>query len=218
MATSSSAEAISLGQSINQNILNATREEFRKSHPCATGPSPTGKPYDKVVVGAAAFQYSSGSSFPNLPRILLLERAPHEVYFPNIFELPSGKVDPEDPTIKHALIREVKEETGLDVIEILAELKPMIYTTERMVVDKAGRDVLISKSAIQLNYVVSISEGDVKLSAEEHSESTWATEAELDGLSITTDMRAVVQEAFTWAANKLLVEKYYETGLAEGMA
>lgn len=136
-----------------------------------------------------------------------MKRAAHEVHFPNIFELPSGKVDPDDPTIKHALIREIQEETGLDVIEIVAELKPMIYTTEKMVVDKAGRDALLSKSAIQLNYVISISEGDVKLSAEEHSESTWATEEELDGLNITTETRAVVQDAFTWAANKLLVEK-----------
>jgi 8-oxo-dGTP pyrophosphatase MutT (NUDIX family) len=202
MATSNSAETTSPGKSINQDTLNASGEEFRKSQPSATG-----QPYDKVVVGAAASRYASGSSFPNLPRILLLKRAAHEVHFPNIFELPSGKVDPDDPTIKHALIREIQEETGLDVIEIVAELKPMIYTTEKMVVDKAGRAALLSKSAIQLNYVISISEGDVKLSAEEHSESTWATEEELDGLNITTETRAVVQGAFTWAANKLLVEK-----------
>ena len=100
-----------MGKSINQNILNASREGFWKSQPSATG-----QPYDKVVVGATAFQYSSGSSFPNLPCILLFKRAPHEVYFPNLFELPSGKVDPEDPTIKHDLIREVKKDTGLDVI------------------------------------------------------------------------------------------------------
>jgi 8-oxo-dGTP pyrophosphatase MutT (NUDIX family) len=196
MAASSDVE------SINQQILNASRDEFRKLQPSATG-----QPYDKIVVGAAALRYASGLGFPKIPRILLLKRVAHEIYFPNVFELPSGKVDPEDPTIKHALIREVQEETGLNVIEFVAELKPMIYTTDKMVVDNTGRDVLVSKSAIQLNYVISISDGDVKLSADEHSESIWATKEELDGLNITSAMRVVVQEAFAWAASKLLVEK-----------
>lgn len=48
-----------------------------------------------------------------------------------MFEIPGGKVDPEDLSIKHAVIRKVKEETGLDVKEIIAELEPMIYTTEK---------------------------------------------------------------------------------------
>jgi 8-oxo-dGTP pyrophosphatase MutT (NUDIX family) len=199
MAASSHAESISPGESINQQILNASRDEFRKLQPSATG-----QPYDKVVVGAAALRYAPGAAFPKLPSILLLKRAAHEVYFPNVFELPSGKVDPEDPTIKHALVREVQEETGLNVIDIVAELKPMIYTTDKMVVDNTGRDVLVSKSAIQLNYVILISDGDVKLSADEHSESTWAIEEELNGLNITSAMRVVVQEALEWAASVLL--------------
>ncbi|OCL08129.1 hypothetical protein AOQ84DRAFT_377048 [Glonium stellatum] len=198
MVASSRVESISLGESINQQILNASRDEFRKLQP-----STTGQPYDKVVVGAAALRYASDSGFPKTPSILLLKRAAHEVYFPNVFELPSGKVDPEDPTIQHALVREVQEETGLDVTAIVAELKPMIYSTDKMVLDNSGRDVLISKSAIQLNYIVSISNGNVKLSANEHSESTWATEGELDGLNITSAMRVVVQEVLKWAASKL---------------
>jgi 8-oxo-dGTP pyrophosphatase MutT (NUDIX family) len=64
-----------------------------------------------------------------------LKRAPHEPYFPNVFELPSGKVDPDGPTLKHALAREVREETGLDVTKILAELKPMVYITKKTIVD-----------------------------------------------------------------------------------
>jgi 8-oxo-dGTP pyrophosphatase MutT (NUDIX family) len=198
MAASSRVEPISTSESINQQILNASRDEFRKLQP-----STTGQPYDKVVVGAAALRYAPDSGFPKTPSILLLKRAANEVYFPNVFELPSGKVDPEDPTIQHALVREVQEETGLDVTEIVAELKPMIYTTDKMVVDNSGQDVLVSKSAIQLNYVTSISDGEVKLSANEHSESIWATERELDELNITSAMRVVVQEAFEWAASEL---------------
>jgi len=198
MAAPSLIDSISTGESINKQILNASRDEFRKLQPSATG-----QPYDKVVIGAAALRYASGPSTPQPPRILLLKRAAKEVYFPNVFELPSGKVDPEDPTIKHALIREVQEETGLDIKEIVTELKPMIYTTDKTVLDDTGRDVFISKSAIQLNYIISISDGDVKLNVDEHSESTWATEGELEGLNITSAMRLVIQEAFQLAAGGL---------------
>jgi 8-oxo-dGTP pyrophosphatase MutT (NUDIX family) len=133
-----------------------------------------------------------------------LKRAAHEVYFPNVFELPSGKVDPEDLTIKHALAREVQEETGLDITGIIAELKPMVYTTEKTVVDDTGREILVSKSAIQLNYIVSVSNGDVKLNADEHPESSWATEGELQGLNITSAMRVVIQDTFEWASSQQL--------------
>ncbi|KIW35360.1 uncharacterized protein PV07_02059 [Cladophialophora immunda] len=136
-----------------------------------------------------------------LSRSLLLKRAAHESYFPNVFELPSGKVDPGDATLGHALAREVEEETGLDVTDILAELKPMIYMTEKTVVDDAGREVLVSKSAIQLNYIVSVSGREVTLSPEEHSESCWATEEEVGGWDMTSAMRAVVREALEWAAS-----------------
>lgn len=116
--------------------------------------------------------------------------------------MPGGKVDPDDPTLKHALVREVKEETGLDVTEILAELKPMIYTTEKTVAGAAGEEVLVSKSAIQLNYVVLASSGIVRLSADEHSESCWASEAELGALDITDAMRVVILEAFQRASSQ----------------
>lgn len=199
MASSSRVDSISVSESVNQQILNSSREEFRKLQPSATG-----QPYDKVVVGAATLRYTSESDPSKIPSILLLKRAAHEVYFPNVFELPSGKVDPEDPTIQHALAREVQEETGLDVTGIIAELKPMIYTTEKTVVDDSGQGISVSKSAIQLNYIVSVSSGDVKLSADEHSESSWATEGELGGLNITSAMRVVVQEAFGWVSSERL--------------
>lgn len=183
--------------SVNLQVLNSSADEFRKLQLSASG-----RPYDKVVVGAATLQYTSSSTAPKTLSILLLKRAPHEPYFPNVFELPSGKVDPNDPTIKSALTREVKEETSLDVTEIIAELNPMIYTTEKTVADDTGRDVLISKSAIQLNYIVSVSGGELKLSVDEHSESYWATEQDLGRLDITSAMRAVIQEAFEWVASQ----------------
>lgn len=197
MATSKHVESLPVGTPVNLQLLSSSAEEFRKSHPSASG-----RPYDKVVVGAATLQQEASGSPSKTPRILLLKRAPHEPYYPNVFELPSGKVDPDDPSLKHALFREVKEETGLDVAEILAELEPMIYSTEKTITGAAGEEVLVFKSAIQLNYVVSVSPGTIKLSADEHSESCWASEADLAGLDITDAMRAVIREAFQWASSQ----------------
>lgn len=174
------------------SLLSLSLDEFRKSQL-----SESGRPYDKIVVGAAAFRYAPNSTSPS---ILLLQRAPHEPHFPNVFELPSGKVDPDDETLRHALAREVKEETGLDIVEVHAELNPMTYSTEKTVVNEAGKEVVVSKSAIQLNLVVSVSAGTVKLNADEHSDSRWATKEDLSELDITDAMRVVIQEAFRWAA------------------
>lgn len=185
------APALPVGKSVNKQLLNSSADEFRKLQPSASGQS-----YDKIVVGAATLQSSE------TPRILLLKRAAHEPYFPNVFELPSGKVDPGDPSLEHALVREVYEETGLHVTEILTELKPMIYTTEKTIVNDTAREILVTKSAIQLNYVVSVSDGEVKLSADEHSESCWASERELGELDITEAMKSVIGEAFEWAAGE----------------
>jgi 8-oxo-dGTP pyrophosphatase MutT (NUDIX family) len=193
-------DSILLGKPIDSRILNSSGWEFRQQYL-----SETGKPYDKIVVGAAAIRYASSDSGGNaIPSILLLKRAAHEAYFPGVFELPSGKVDPEDPTIKHALFREVLEETSLEIKKIFADLKPMLYMTEKKIINDAGREILLSKKCIQLNYVVSVSDADVKLCADEHSESIWAMEGDLDRLDITSAMRAVVQEAFRWAASQRL--------------
>lgn len=197
MSASIHDASVVVDESVNSRILESSRDEFRNSQLSAIG-----QLYDKVVVGAAAFRFAPNSSRNKAPSILLLKRASDEIYFPGVFELPSGKVDPEDATIKHALIREVQEETGLDIMKIVAELKPMIYTTEKTVVDDTGRNVLVPKSAIQLNYIISISDGDVKLSTNEHSESIWASKGDSDTLNITSEMKIVIRDAFDWAANK----------------
>lgn len=38
---------------------------------------------------------------------------------PNLFGLIGGKVDDEDETLEHSIIREAKEETGLDVYDLV---------------------------------------------------------------------------------------------------
>ncbi|KAK4079530.1 hypothetical protein Trihar35433_635 [Trichoderma harzianum] len=197
MATQKHVESLSIDKSVNLQILNYSAKEYRE---CQL--SVSGRQYDKLVVGAVIFRQIPNLTSSKVPCILLLKRAPHELYFPNIFELPSGKVDLDDPTLKHALVREVKEETGLDITKISAQLGPMIYQTEKIIKSDAGVEAFVVKSAIQLNYVVSVSDGMVKLSIDEHSESRWATEEELDELDITDETRAVIREAFQWSASQ----------------
>ncbi|QYS93862.1 Nudix hydrolase domain-containing protein [Trichoderma simmonsii] len=193
MATQTHVESLSIDKSVDLQILNYSGKEFRECQLSASGGQ-----YDKLVVGAAMFRHIPNLTSSKMPCILLLKRAPLEPYFPNIFELPSGKVDSTDPTLKHALVREVKEETGLDITKISAQLSPMTYQTEKTIKSDAGVEVFVVKSAIQLNYVVSVSDGMVKLSVDEHSESRWATEEELDELDITDETRRIIREAFQW--------------------
>ncbi|KLU91763.1 hypothetical protein MAPG_10712 [Magnaporthiopsis poae ATCC 64411] len=188
------------GGPVDPHVLGLTAAEFRKLRP-----SPSGKPFDKVVVGAAIIRHAaaSGPGDVKTPTILLLKRAAHEIYYPDVFELPSGKVDPEDRSIRDALAREVHEETGLEVADVVAELQPMVYETTRTVTDGAGLESSVTKSAIQLNYVVSVAgdaEDGVTLRPEEHSESCWATETVAGTLDVTALMMEVVREAFRWVS------------------
>ncbi|MDQ3405656.1 MAG: NUDIX domain-containing protein [Actinomycetota bacterium] len=48
---------------------------------------------------------------------VLLLRRPADDFMGGVYELPSGKVDPDEP-LDAALVREIKEETGLDVATI----------------------------------------------------------------------------------------------------
>ncbi|KAI2631849.1 hypothetical protein GGR54DRAFT_645859 [Hypoxylon sp. NC1633] len=79
------------------------------------------------------------------------------------------KVDPNNSTLKHALVRKVQEETNLDFTRILVELKSMVYTNEKTIIDGVYQEVVVSKTAIQLNYVVLASPGEVKINADEYS-------------------------------------------------
>jgi 8-oxo-dGTP pyrophosphatase MutT (NUDIX family) len=158
--------------------LDMTRTEFRDSHF-----SNTGKPYDKIVIGAIVFTDN---------RILLLKRAAHETYYPNVFELPSGNVDETDPTLGHALAREVEEETGLDVTFVLSELLPPFeYETSKIV-----GGVQVSRSCVQVNFVVEMEGDEIVVNPEEHSVGIWAGADELEGLEITEGMRGLVRKAF----------------------
>jgi len=162
-----------------------TRSEFRTSQP-----SSNGKPYDKIVVGAIAFKNN---------KVLLLKRSEQEIYYPNVFELPSGNVDNSDQSLAHALAREVEEETSLKISCVTGELSPPFeYETSKMV-----DGVTITKQCIQDNFLVEVEGEEILPSPEEHSVGIWAAEDEVDGLEMTEGMRKLVKQVFSEASSRM---------------
>jgi len=103
--------------------------------------------------------------------VLLIKRNKNEKHFPCVWELPSGKVEyKEDPN--KAVIREVKEETGLNVKIV------KLLSVHHFMIDK--------RHCIQINYLVKSKNYKVKLS-EEHEDYKWATKYELKKLNTYKD-------------------------------
>lgn len=132
------------------------------------------------VVGAAIFHDPNSSNLS----LLLLQRASHESAFPDAWELPGGHVE-DDESVAQAVAREVLEETSLVVSRIIGEVEPMSWTSTHF--------------NVQLNYVVMVQGGAVKLNPEEHSNYRWVEEGDAEGLYMTSQMREVVQNAFRFA-------------------
>ncbi|TKW58742.1 hypothetical protein CTA1_3197 [Colletotrichum tanaceti] len=165
-------------------FLSMSRDEVRL-HVSSNG-SP---PVDKVTVGAAILRHGTSG-----PSVLLLKRNPDEEYYPGVFEMPGGKVDATDSSVRDAIIREVAEETQLTVLDVAAPLSHISYTTEKLVKSPTGEDTIIKRRALQLSYVVTVEGTDFRVNEEEHSMGIWATRDSLDQIPITSEMRALVSE------------------------
>ncbi|MDD2807508.1 MAG: NUDIX hydrolase [Patescibacteria group bacterium] len=98
-------------------------------------------------------------------------RSPNAKYFPQHWDLPGGKLEPnEDPFL--GIKREVKEETDLEV-------KPLkVLGVYEFDLDGQGENT--HRFTI---YAVEIISGTVKLSSE-HTEQSWATKDEILKLKI----------------------------------
>ncbi len=117
---------------------------------------------DKVVVGAV---------IKNGEKVLLLER-PKNDFMGGINELPSGNMEAEE-TLRDALIREVKEETNLDLRSFLKYLGSFDYLSGS------------GKKARQYNFLIDVIEnGEIKLT--EHDNFVWA-EKENEAFKKVTD-------------------------------
>ena len=171
-----------------QALLSLTKSQYRLKHP-----SPAGRPYDKIVVGAVIFHPTASPH----AKILLLKRAAKEVFYPNIFEIPGGHVEDTDADIFQAVAREVHEETALSIDSVKASIESFAYITEKSI-KRGEEEIVVQKSSLQLNLVFETTEDTFRVNPEEHSEGMWAAKEEIGGLKMTEEMRLVVENAFRW--------------------
>lgn len=91
-------------------------------------------------------------------RVLLLRR-PADDFMGGIYELPSGKVDPGED-LHTALVREVREETGLDITAVTAYLGSFDYLSGS------------GKTSRQLTFAVDVA-ATAPVVLTEHDEYRW---------------------------------------------
>ncbi|MEG8177084.1 NUDIX domain-containing protein [Nocardia terpenica] len=91
-------------------------------------------------------------------KVLLLQRSADD-FMGGIWELPSGKVEPGE-ALDQALVREVKEETGLDVTRITHYLGDFDYASGS------------GKKSRQFNFVVEVASAE-PIVLQEHDAYAW---------------------------------------------
>ena len=110
--------------------------------------------------------------------ILIVKRHPKSRTDPEMWELPGGKVE-KGEFFTDALIREIKEETNLDVkVGDFAE---------------AVQNDYMHKRTVQLIMYLEDIKGEVKIS-EEHTEWMWASLDKIKTLEISTSLKKVLKK------------------------
>lgn len=159
----------------------------------------SGGPYDKIVIGTIIAK----RGIEGRAGILLLKRAAHEDVYPNIWEIPGGKVEDSDPTILDAVKREVVEETGIKVLRIIRAVRSFDYTLEKIAKDD-GEEKSIRSTSLQLNFICEVAHNEYVVNLEEHSEGQFTGPSTIKNLEMTDQMRAVVDEGFVWTDGYLV--------------
>jgi 8-oxo-dGTP diphosphatase len=113
----------------------------------------------------------------NRGRILVLKRAPRMPYRPGSWDLPGGHLIAGE-SFEDCLLREVKEETALDV------------AIDRLL----GLHNMVSEPYLQALYACRLTVfQSVKLQPNEHVEHRWATLDELAGLELIPYLAAILK-------------------------
>jgi 8-oxo-dGTP diphosphatase len=110
--------------------------------------------------------------------ILIVKRHPKSRTDPEMWELPGGKVE-KGEHFADALVREIKEETNLDVnVGDFAEAIQNDYQHKR---------------TVQLMMYLTNIRGEVKIS-EEHTDWMWASLEKIRNLEISTSLKKVLEK------------------------
>ena len=142
---------------------------------------------------------AEGRSYPSRPylavsaaiirdgKVLIVRRARPPAY--GVFTLPGGGVEAGE-TLREAVIREVKEETSLDV-------EPVGLAGFREVIGR-DRDGNVERHFVILPFAARWVAGEVALN-DELAEARWLAPAELEGLTTTEGLADVVRAALALA-------------------
>jgi 8-oxo-dGTP diphosphatase len=118
-----------------------------------------------------------GGVIINQKKFLLLERKADD-FMGGIFELPSGKVE-EGESLKDALYREVKEETGLRIKRVIKYLGYFDY------VSGSG------KRTRQFNFLVE-PESVANIVLTEHKSFVWVDKTEIGKYNVTDSVKGIL--------------------------
>ena len=114
----------------------------------------------------------------NANEILIVKRHPKSRTDPEMWELPGGKVE-KGEFFADALVREIKEETNLDVnVGDFAE---------------AIQNDYMHKRTVQVMMYLCDVKGEVKIS-DEHTDWMWADLEKIKGLEISTSLKKVLEK------------------------
>jgi 8-oxo-dGTP pyrophosphatase MutT (NUDIX family) len=134
----------------------------------------------KVKYSAAALIIKKGDG--NVDELLMIQRAKNDMW-PNEWEFPRGGCEPEkDKSLKDCIIREVKEETGLDV-------KPIKFIVKEKLEGENENEVTYC-----YNYVCKMLKPDQEIHlSREHRAYKWISEVGEVELMATPDQKKIIQ-------------------------
>ena len=127
----------------------------------------------------------AGVVFDKQGKALILQRNDNEDIYPGMWELPSGKREFFESSYD-SLVREIKEETGLDV-KIIQPCSVFEYKIEK---PNEIRD------STQINFIVTSDISEVRLS-KEHQDYAWISENEVDRYGLSDETKKVIRAAFS---------------------
>lgn len=114
-------------------------------------------------------------------KLLVVRRVAHDDFLAGEWELPGGGVDAEE-TIEQGAVRELKEETNLDVEQIIGTFEGFDYSTPKKF------------KVRQINFKVCVKPGEIALT--EHDMYKWITADDISGLKTNAAMQDCLEKAF----------------------
>ncbi|MGE0792603.1 MAG: NUDIX domain-containing protein [Candidatus Woesearchaeota archaeon] len=119
-----------------------------------------------------------GAIIQNDSQVLFLQRSKND-FKGGLYELPSGKIELKE-SIKEALGREIKEETNLDLYEIIKYVDFFDYFSKNNYLTR------------QFNFIVKIQDfSNIILS--EHENYIWLNKNELQNYNISTEVKLLIK-------------------------